>query len=531
MRVAGPFGQAIAESRRERLCSLVRDPSSELLRMFSPEVRRTNRSGNWYGEHLGKWLHAASLAAADEPALREPIAMAVDALHQGLEPCGYVGTCPPDSPARMENAREGTRTWDAWVLACLLQGLHRARPWADAAKLDDLQAGPAAHLARVLAGGKRASDLGNHQGLSALILVEPLAELAASGVPHAATACEHLIAEAEEALGLVTQPLAGVDPARLATGKAYQLCWFYTGLVAASSALRRPRLLDAAIAFADLVAADHLTLGGGPWGGLGDHPETFVPRGRFSPHGLVETCSTMAWIRLNIALGHETGEDRPYQRVEASALNDLLGAHLGGDAWNYFTMPNGPRDPAYDLACCRSSGALALEEVAASLVRREGEGWRLTQPWALDSPSVTAKFEEDCLHVVADGPCSIRVPSWAARIAPGWTTASHLALDHEPQLHSAAHRVEHHGREVIRLDYVAFTDGPWVLASAPPGGWDIHPTLRVPLRFGEEQVRRDGDRWWLQAPGHQPLELARFFEAGNRTARGWRSTWIAVAWQ
>jgi DUF1680 family protein len=93
------------------------------------------------------------------------------------------------------------------------------------------------------------------------------------------------------------------------------------------------------------VRDHHLTLGGGPWGGVAHRSrEVFNPAAVFDPHGYVETCSTMAWIQLNRELLAILGEAQFAQEIERSAYNDLIGAQApDGEDWCYYSFPNGRR--------------------------------------------------------------------------------------------------------------------------------------------------------------------------------------------
>ena len=65
------------------------------------------------------------------------------------------------------------------------------------------------------------------------------------------------------------------------------------------------------------------------------------------------------------------------EEIERSAYNDLLGAQAAnGEDWCYYSFPNGKRVHTTYWRCCKSSGAMALEELAgvAYGVSRDGGG-------------------------------------------------------------------------------------------------------------------------------------------------------------
>src|SRR5690606_27381922 len=111
----------------------------------------------------------------------------------------------------------------------------------------------------------------------------------------------------------------------------------------------------------------HLSLGGGPFGGIGHRSrEVFNPAGVFDPEAYIETCSVLAWIQLNRELLAITGDVRHAEEIERSAYNDLLGAQApNGEDWVYYSFANGRRIHTNYWRCCKSSGAMALEELPA----------------------------------------------------------------------------------------------------------------------------------------------------------------------
>jgi hypothetical protein len=75
----------------------------------------------WIGEHLGKWLHAATLAWAytGDPALKAKLDYAVAELGNAQEPDGYLGTYVPDKRFGLHAGAD----WDVWSHKYCLMGL------------------------------------------------------------------------------------------------------------------------------------------------------------------------------------------------------------------------------------------------------------------------------------------------------------------------------------------------------------------------------------------------------------------------
>ncbi|NRF65815.1 glycoside hydrolase family 127 protein [Aquincola sp. S2] len=378
--LGGLLGEAIGASQRGRLSSFIVDEASPALRLFGPEHRERNTEGDWYGEHAGKWLIAAARAAArsGDATLRERVQHAARWLAGQQQPDGYLGTYAathrfsvpqPPKPGTWDGA-PARRTWDIWIHAYLMLGLlevHRHFPeqrLLDAAcRIGDLC------LQVLTEGGLDITTLGNHHGLSATVLLDPAAQLYLdTGEPRYLQLALRVLeqADAEPRLQLLRQALAGADAADIATAKAYQLQWNLVGLAKLWHATGREDLMRAVEALWTSIRTHHLTLGGGPWGGVAHRSrEVFNAPGSFSPQAYVETCSTLAWIQLNRELLQLTGDARYADEIERSAYNDLLGALApNGEDWCYYVFPNGRRVHTTYWRCCKSSGAMALEELA-----------------------------------------------------------------------------------------------------------------------------------------------------------------------
>ena len=104
--------------------------------------------------------------------------------------------------------------------------------------------------------------------------------------------------------------------------------------------------------------------------------------------------------------------------------------------------------------------------------------------------------------------------------------------------HPAATIIDHHGQEVMRLDYVAATYGPLVLATGLLDGFRREETLHVPQLSPERCYAKvavpegfDGPAFELRTPGRKPILFVPYYEAGGRTDGKWRLTWMQAAWQ
>jgi DUF1680 family protein len=600
--LGGLLGAALRASRHGRLSHFITGVDSAAIALFAPEPVSRNEEGDWYGEHAGKWLVAAARAAvrANDAGLAARVRRVADHLVALQQPDGYLGTYAPARRFMLrQGAKPGTwdgapalRTWDIWIHSYMVLGLlevHRQlghpEALAAACRIGDL-------CWRTLTeGGIAITDLGNHHGLSASVLMDPAMEL------HFETGEQRYLdlalrvlqqADAHPALALLQRGLAGADAADIATGKAYQLCWNLVGLAKIHQATRDP---DHARVLGHLwhsIREHHLTLGGGPWGGVAHRSrEVFNAPGSFSPQAYVETCSTLAWIQLNRQLHTISGEARYAEEVERSAYNDLLGAMAAnGEDWCYYSFPNGRRVHTTAWRCCKSSGAMALEELpllacdcapdGSLRVNLLGPGLALLPLQAGGQVALEQRTDYPfgghiALHVEPDAPrhfaLQVRIPGWAqgatvqvngqslgepvqpghyARLQRLWQPGDcvTLSLPMPPRLqHQALHNTQESRapdgspvrQTVLHHDHIAITRGPLVYATGLIDGFKTEETVRLPEgddadvlevlphAAGQVPVIR------LRPQGRAPIDFVPYFGADGRTDGGWRLTWLSLA--
>lgn len=561
--IGGDLGEAIQRSREARLRTFIVDETSEPLAIFAEEFAAHNRSGDWYGEHVGKWLLA--VMADGDAELADRAKRVASWLAGRQEPSGYLGTYAADAPSRFTSPdAESVRTWDLWVHAYVILGLLVAGEQAAAMRAGDLIASTFEN--------RRVSAQGNHGGLSSTVILEALSRLAvATGSDRALEAAAQVADELADAAGpgLVSKLAAGDDIASVATGKIYQLIWNLSGLLALDEACGSDRYRSVVEAGWESIARNHLTLGGGPWGGVAGHKEVFNLPGYFSPYGMVETCSAMAWMQLSHELLTLTGDPRYADAIESTAWNSLLGAmDENGSDWSYFTFPNGRRNSTYSWACCKSSGALALARLYQMVARETagttwidlyasgtsimGGGYRISM--ATDYPR-SGRIQ---LTVDADHPrrIALRIPSWVRRaelsgpsgaqtqaygggyltvdLPAGESQSVTLDLDFGLRVNAQSATLEHHSHEVMRHDYAGLTWGPLVLATGLVDGYKHEETIKLP-RLSPEAVFTvepgPGLHVRLRRPGQGDIVWEPYYLAGGRSTGETRLTWLGVAWQ
>ncbi|HEV7777778.1 MAG TPA: beta-L-arabinofuranosidase domain-containing protein [Luteibacter sp.] len=598
-RLRGLLGDALDANLQGRLSHFIVDEHSPAIEIFAPERRQQNREGDWYGEHAGKWLYATAKAAArsGDEGLLARLRRVADFLVSTQEADGYLGTYAPERRfMRRQPPKPGTwdgapsvRTWDIWTHAYLILGLveiHRHFPeprYLEAARrIGDL----CWHA--LVDDGIDITELGNHHGLSATVLMDPATELYfATGEPRYLALAERVLAQADgnPALALLQRGEAGVDAAEIATGKAYQLAWNLVGLAKLHRATGNADYLRTVDRLWHSIREHHLTLGGGPWGGVAHRSrEVFNPPGVFSPYGYVETCSSLAWIQMNRELLAITGQPRYAEEIERTAYNDLLGAQApDGEDWCYYVFPNGRRVHTTYWRCCKSSGSMALEELPAIayIATEDGIAVNLYGPGTAsfilpETGRVTIEqttaypFEgyialQLALEHEGRFALTLRIPSWAAgasvhvngetvvaegeqaRIDRVWRDGDQVALyfPMAPRVHRALNRNVQESRapdgslvqqQVLRFDYMAITHGPLVYATRLIDGFKVEETLMLPegpqaewLELVPAANAGDPPRIELSPLRRAPLIFEPYFGAGGRLDGAWRLTWMQLA--
>ncbi|MGV8942419.1 MAG: glycoside hydrolase family 127 protein [Lysobacter sp.] len=603
VRLHGILGDALEANRQGRLSHFITDEHSPAIEVFSAERRDANTEGDWYGEHAGKWLVAAAKAAArsEAPDLAANVRCVADYLVDLQEADGYLGTYAPSHRfMRQQPPKPGTwdgapsqRTWDIWTHSYLILGLlevHRhfpdSRYLAAACRIGDL----CWHT--LTEGGIDITELGNHHGMSATVLMDPATELYfVTGNPRYLALAELVLEQADsnQDLALISRALAGADASEIATGKAYQLAWNLVGLAKLHRATGNPVHLQVLEKLWECIHAFHLTLGGGPWGGVAHRSrEVFNPAGVFSPYAYVETCSTLAWMQLNRELLTSTGAARYAEEIERSAYNDLLGAqHPNGEDWCYYSFPNGKRVHTTYWRCCKSSGAMALEELPAiaygvatdggisvNLYGTSEASVTLPQAGEVGLQQVTAYPFDGAITIrltpakVAVFGLSLRIPSWAhdatvkvnhdavaQDIVPGsylriereWKAGDEITLDlpMRPVVHRKLNQNIQESlapdgspvrQEVLRYEYLAITRGPLAYATGLIDGFKSAETVRLPSGDSADWLRtmppsdaQQGPEIQLRLEQREPISFVPYYRAGGRSDGTWRLTWMQLA--
>src|SRR5204863_6202889 len=186
----------------------------------------------WIGGHVGKWLHAATLAWANtgDPALKSKLDRVVRNLLATQERDGYLGTYTPDKRFGLYPNAD----WDVWVHKYDLIGLltyyrYTGNPAAleGARKVGDL-------LTRTFGPDRKSIiSAGTHVGMAATSVLEPVVLLyRATGDSKYLDFARYIVSAWEEPNGphIISSLNRFHSVQRVANGKAYEMLSNLVGL-------------------------------------------------------------------------------------------------------------------------------------------------------------------------------------------------------------------------------------------------------------------------------------------------------------
>lgn len=585
--IKGFLGDAVQISEKGRLVSLPEWNDGQLIKMFSPESRLQSTTNDWYGEHAGKWMYTAALAAnrTGDEELRSLLLKTADYLISTQEKDGYLGTYSPDRRITNTAYEFFNRSWDVWNLSYMVLGLLETNKYFPNESYLSAANNIGELFLKTFGEGKQnITDYGNHMGLSSTIILDPAVELyRATGDKRYLDFAIHVIRRMEEKEGMqiISMMLQNRDLSVVGDGKAYQLCWNLTAVAKLYQMTGNEDYLTAAENAWNNIMNFHLTATGGPWGGIGvQSVECFSRLGFWSPYGFLETCSTMAWMQFTREMFRITGEAKYAQELEKTAYNALVGAQYpNGIDWCYHIFDNGRTHVARFHACCPSSGAMALEELSPLVYSLKGEGISCniyTKSEASITLSGSNKVSirqeteypfEGVVRVTllpekrSDFPVYLRIPDWADRaeisvngqhiettnfkqggyftINRTWVEGDEISMNFPLKL-KISHKAEDsntargESAPISRMHWFSLGRGPLVYSvSGLIGGKDREGTYLLPEDKPESYfvpvsgpAGTKGQAFELRLPNQKPLLFVPYFEAGKRMPGNWRLTWI-----
>ena len=369
LQLTGWIGSRIDANEKNRLVKI--DPA----RLLEGYRKRPGRQ-SWEGEHVGKWLHAATLAWVNtgDQELRKKLDYTVTELVKCQEADGYLGTYSLDGKPWPRWSE-----WDVWAHKYNLIGLityirytGNQKPLPACRKMADL-------LCKTFGDEPGKLDINNasqHVGMAPGSVMEPMVLLyRLTGEPRYLDFCNYLMRVWETSTGphIISRLLDHKPVFKVGNGKAYEMLSCLNGVLELYRTTGDPKLLEACRnAWQDIV--DHrlyIT-------GAASYREHFHDDYDFpNVDNPGETCVTTTWVQFNAQLLRLTGEARFAEQLEHVVLNQLFGAqHPDGTAWCYYVPLEGKKPYSAELTghCCLSSGprAIALIPTFASSVDADG---------------------------------------------------------------------------------------------------------------------------------------------------------------
>jgi DUF1680 family protein len=367
VRLTGWLGTRISANEANRLAKV---DTSRLLEGYRKRPGRQT----WDGEHVGKWLHAATLAWVNtgDTALRTKLDETAAALCECQLEDGYLGTY-------LEKDR--WTAWDVWAHKYNLIGLITyIRYTGNVSPLPTCQR--MAHLLCKTFGDAPgqldlvSSKVGEHIGMASTSVLEPMVLLyRLTGEKRYLDFCQYITRAWEQPNGpqIVSRLLAKQGVNKVGNAKAYEMLSCLNGALELHRTTGDGKLLDACLnAWQDIV--DHRLY---PTGAA-SYRELF--RDDFDlpeSNNVGETCVTVTWLQFNAQLLRLTGEARFAEQLERVTLNQLLGAQKpDGSAWGYYVQMKGkkPYSSTLDGHCCLSSGPRGIALLPTFAVTTDKDG-------------------------------------------------------------------------------------------------------------------------------------------------------------
>jgi DUF1680 family protein len=331
----------------------------------------------WQGEHVGKWLHAATLAyeVTGDEELKKELDRTAERLISTQLSNGYLGTYSEDK--RFYTVTDDTRGWDVWTHRYNLYGLLIYEKYHPDQRVVDACEKMGNLLIETFGEGKAdITKYGTRQGISSTTLLESMVMLyERTGKKKYLEFAEYMVAcsENNRGLRLMDAMLHNESVVYPGDGKAYQLMANLLGYYRLYLCTGKDKYLETVENGWKEIRRKHILVTGGPWTrkmAYNANKECFAMTEDFEPEEVaVENCCTVTWIQLNLHLFELTGQARYADEAEVALFNHLLGAQDdNGKDWCYYTPPNGKSrafEPA--ISCCASSGPRALEMFSGHL--------------------------------------------------------------------------------------------------------------------------------------------------------------------
>lgn len=363
--LTGWVGSRIEANEANRLVKL--DPA----RLLEGYRKRPGRQA-WDGEHVGKWLHAATLAWVNtgDAALRQKLDYIAAELCKCQLEDGYLGTYLD---------KDRWTEWDVWAHKYNLIGLitymrytGNLSPLPTCQRMADL-------LCQTFGDEPGKRDIlkaGWHVGMAPTSVLEPMVLLyRLTGEPRYLQFCKYILRAWEQPDGpkIISTLLTEKRVDKVGNGKAYEMLSCLNGALEYYRTVGDPKILEACLnAWQDIVHHRLYITGAASYGEL-FHGDFDLP----NVNNVGETCVTVTWLQFNAQLLRLTGEARFADQLEKVVLNQLLGAQrCDGSGWGYYVQMEGkkPYSSTLDGHCCLSSGPRGVALIPTFAVTTDPDG-------------------------------------------------------------------------------------------------------------------------------------------------------------
>lgn len=366
IQIGGWVGERMRANETNRMVKMDVD------RLLEGYRKRPGRQ-TWDGEHVGKWLHAATLAWAHtgDGALREKLDHTVSELAKCQLEDGYLGTYTDD---------HRWTEWDVWAHKYNLLGLltyvqytGNEAPIGTCRRMADL-------LCRTFGEAPGQKDIlkaGFHMGMAPTSVLEPMVLLyRATGEQRYRDFCDYILRTWESPGGpqIISRLIDHQGVEKVGNAKAYEMLSCLNGALEYYRTFGGDRqILEACLNAWQDITDNQLYVTGTASSDehfRADHelPNTGKPG---------ETCVTVTWLQFNAQLLRLTGEARFAEQLQHVILNQLFGAQRpDGKGWCYYVPLEGRKIYAeqLDSQCCLSSGPRGVALVPTFAVSTDAEG-------------------------------------------------------------------------------------------------------------------------------------------------------------
>lgn len=482
-----------------------------------------NRPGKqqWVGEHVGKFLHAASLyySFTQNKALKERIDYAVHNLLQSQMEDGYLGT--------YEQEKRWT-SWDVWSHKYNMIGLlthyevfdHKASLEA-CNRIADL-------LISIFGAEENKKDIiasGTHVGMAPTSILEPMVKLyIITQKQEYLDFCHYLVESWEQENGpkIISSLLEHGNVYKTANNKAYEMMSCLVGLADLYKITGDESYLQACSkAWNDIANHQNYPIGTSSFAEHFTQPGMLRSDGEYRNAKYVgpgEGCVTVTWMQFCRRMLEITGEQKIVEEIEKTIYNALLAAQnpRNGEICYFLPLEGGRKrygevshGLAPDICCCSSSiprGIALIPSLSAGILNGHptlllfnSGRYRFNGPDHKLELRVETQFPENGKVQVAvypekaaDFSLQINVPGWSEsfkasvngttyegipgsflRIRRLWNKGDHITIEFELSAKSVADGNKPDPRFVIKR-------GPQVLAldqnivqtsGRPASGW------------------------------------------------------------